>query len=267
MPSRLSFKGDKKVYVELFDQIVSSRFLTFHFLSVKKKSKKSSKSLKSAVESQENDPIWTDAILMEDLHGPLVLYQRLDTTVISLGVEEVQGSCVGIFLDPLSLEPDNTRQVFVASDMNGNIVLKSFLLKYLSVGKEGDLFSRREAIGAEEQWVLEYLHDGYWAWKSMSNNKYLECLLNENDTYLFRCTSDTVTFTSKWRVRVQTRFLKRSSTQTIKKPTVHSEQLEAMAGRPLSAEEKKTLKQASKDGSLHEALLDLRVSKKSDKYG
>ncbi|EPX74496.1 FRG1 family protein [Schizosaccharomyces octosporus yFS286] len=246
MPSRLSFKGDKKVH---------------------KKGRKSAKSLQSAVESQENDPIWTDANLVEDIHGPLVLYQRLDTTVISLGIEEVQGSCVGIFLDPLSLEPDNTRQVFVASDMNGNVVLKSFLMKYLSAGKEGDLFSKREAIGAEEQWQLQYLHDGYWAWKSMSNNKYLECLLNENDTYVFRCTSDTVTFTSKWRVRVQTRFVKRPSIQNIKQPTVHSQQLEAMVGRPLSSDEKKILKQASRDGSLHEALLDVRVSKKSDKYG
>lgn len=97
----------------------------------------------------------------------------------------------------------------------------------MSCSKSGDLYCTQEAVGSQEQWIAENLGSGFWAWKSVSTKKYLT-LSREKQDQAIACVSDTVIPEAKWRIRVQTRFLKKNKSSLFDNPTIHSRQLESM---------------------------------------
>lgn len=70
------------------------------------------------------------------------------------------------------------------------------------------------------------------------------------------------------RLRMQARFKPKHKTEKAEKirSKISRKELEAEAGRRLEDDEVKKLKKARRDGSYHEAMLDVKVKGKHDKF-
>jgi protein FRG1 len=78
-----------------------------------------------------------------------------------------------------------------------------------------------------------------------------------------------ITFDTTLRVRMQARFKPRlrASKEEKARERISRRELEAAAGRRLDEAEVKMLKKARREGNYHEALLDIKVKSKHDKFG
>lgn len=78
-----------------------------------------------------------------------------------------------------------------------------------------------------------------------------------------------ITFNTTLRVRMQARFKPRlkASKEEKAREKISRRELEEAAGRRLDEDEVKLLKRARREGNYHEALLDLKVKSKHDKFG
>lgn len=78
-----------------------------------------------------------------------------------------------------------------------------------------------------------------------------------------------MTFDTTLRVRMQARFKPRlkASKEERAKEKISRRELEEAAGRRLEEDEVKRLKRARREGNYHEALLDIKVKSKHDKFG
>lgn len=78
-----------------------------------------------------------------------------------------------------------------------------------------------------------------------------------------------ITFNSTLRVRMQARYKPRlkASKEEKAREKISRRELEEAAGRRLEEDEVKRLKRARREGTYHEALLDIKVKSKHDKWG
>lgn len=78
-----------------------------------------------------------------------------------------------------------------------------------------------------------------------------------------------ITFNTTLRVRMQARFKPRlkASREEKAREKISRQELEAAAGRRLEEDEVRMLKRARREGNYHEALLDIKVKSKHDKFG
>ena len=78
-----------------------------------------------------------------------------------------------------------------------------------------------------------------------------------------------ITFDSTLRIRMQARFKPRikASKEDKAREKISRRELEEAVGRRLDEDEVKRLKRARREGNYHEALLDLKVKNKHDKFG
>jgi protein FRG1 len=78
----------------------------------------------------------------------------------------------------------------------------------------------------------------------------------------------TVSFETSFRIRMQARFKPRikSSKESKAMEKVSRKELEAAVGRRLEDDEVKRLRRARREGNWHEAVLDVRVKGKHDKF-
>ena len=78
-----------------------------------------------------------------------------------------------------------------------------------------------------------------------------------------------VTFNTTLRVRMQARFKPRlkASREEKAREKISRRELEEAAGRRLEEDEVRMLKRARREGNYHEALLDIKVKSKHDKWG
>lgn len=78
----------------------------------------------------------------------------------------------------------------------------------------------------------------------------------------------TVSFETSLRIRMQARFKPRikSSKESKAMEKVSRKELEAAVGRRLEDDEVKRLRRARREGNWHEAVLDVRVKGKHDKF-
>jgi protein FRG1 len=85
---------------------------------------------------------------------------------------------------------------------------------------------------------------------------------------IIRADAETINFSSTLRVRMQARFKpKRKEKKEEKvKDKISRKELEELAGRRLEDEDVKKLKRARRNGNFHEALLDVKVKAKHDKF-
>lgn len=80
--------------------------------------------------------------------------------------------------------------------------------------------------------------------------------------------ADAVTFNTTLRIRMQARFkpkLKASKEEKAREK-ISKKELEVAVGRKLDDGEVRKLKKARREGDYHEALLDIKVKNKHDKY-
>lgn len=83
-----------------------------------------------------------------------------------------------------------------------------------------------------------------------------------------RGNAEEINFNSTFRIRMQARFKPRLKANKAEqaKQKISRKELEEVVGRRLDDDEAKKLKKARRDGTYHEAILDVRVKGKHDKF-
>ena len=80
--------------------------------------------------------------------------------------------------------------------------------------------------------------------------------------------AEDISFNTTFRIRMQARFKPRlmASKESKAREKISRKELEDVVGRRLEDEEVKRLKRARREGDYHEAILDVRVKGKHDKF-
>lgn len=144
--------------------------------------------------------------------------------------------------------------------------------RYLGADKFGILTATREAISPEEQFLcipsastsgmfdIQTQRDTFISTTSSSSSA--------NTTAEIRADAESISFTTTVRIRMQARFKPRlkANKESKAREKVSRKQLEEAVGRRLDDDEVKRLKRARRDGTYHEAILDVRVKGKHDKF-
>ncbi|KAI0505794.1 FRG1-like family-domain-containing protein [Xylaria bambusicola] len=230
------------------------------------------------LEEEGDDDSWVSAESLVDVVGPVMLV--LPTAPPTCLACDANGK---VFTDPieniidgnpLTAEPHNVRQVWVANKIYGteNFRFKGRYGKYLACDKHGILAATSEAIAPPETWnviattdtpgtfQLQTLHETYLtATESKKPNGVPEVRGDATD----------ISFESTLRIRMQARFKPRLKAlkELKEKAKVSRKELEDAVGRRLDEDEVKRLKKARREGDYHEQLLDLKSKNKHDKYG
>ena len=91
---------------------------------------------------------------------------------------------------------------------------------------------------------------------------------NDKAVLEVRGDAESVSFNTTFRIRMQARFKPKlkASKESKAREKISRKELEEVVGRRLEDEEVKRLKKARVQGDYHEAILDVRVKGKHDKY-
>ena len=186
-------------------------------------------------------------------------------------------------------EPSEVRQVWIASRVagtNDKISIRSFQGKLLSCDQVGILSATREAISPQEEFTLVlFKEEGEEKEKEKPKpkpkkfglrtvyGKFVSLEFDKEGNPQARADSELLGVNETWSVRIQERNRNKSDSKlsgmgVIKGSHISRRELESRAGRKLTLEEATKLKTAWKNGSINEAVLDLRVkTSRHDKFG
>ena len=262
MVKALAFKGDKK----------PKKRKRAHNDESTEDGGPASKQLVLANETVEDDDNWVSAEALSDITGPVMLVLPTKDPVSCLATDsmgKVFTSAVENMVEdaPSTAEPHLVSQVWVATRVVGsgnNFTLKGHHGRYLGCDKYGICSASREAISPEE--TLKLLptegEGGMFDVQTASGN-YISAAGGN-----VRGDAADAAETTHLRVRMQAKFKPKHKTEKAEKvrAKISRKELEEEVGRRLDDDEAKKLKRARKDGSYHEALLDVQVKGKHDKY-
>ena len=280
MVKPLAFKGDKRPkkrkipHTDFGTESNESKTLT----------------VQSATGENQEDDSWVTADAATDISGPVVLVLPSEKpTCIACDANgkvfahELENMIEG---DPSTAEPHDVRQVWIANRVAGTdqISFKGhhsryvFIenrqrdviihYRYLSCDKIGTLSAKTEAISPEETFLCIPAPETKGAFNVQTiREKFLE-IIDEGKAPEIRGDADSISFNSTFRIRMQARFkpkLKANKEQKAKE-RISRKELEEAVGRKLEDDEVRKLKKARMQGDYHEAILDVRVKGKHDKY-
>jgi protein FRG1 len=141
------------------------------------------------------------------------------------------------------------------------------LHRYLGCDSIGTLSTTREAISPEETFkcLPSETQPGLFTLRSMRNT-YLS--IDADTTPAIRGDADEITPATEVRLRMQARFKPKNKDEKAEKvrAKITRKELEEEVGRRLDDEEVKKLKKARREGNFHEAMLDVKVKGKHDKW-
>lgn len=278
-PSKLKFKGEKtKKKRKLEDDTGEG----------------SSSRRRRKDEEDEAPETW---VLPEDpteIRGPTFIVHPSDPSPICITYDATRGRIILHSLDkdrtedssgklPSLLErtPSEVSQVWVTTRVAGSPTI-NFRTgtgegKFLSCDKHGLVSADREARGPQEEWTPIVFPDGMVAFQNIYE-KFLGVDEVAGGTMALRGDSDQVGFAERFWVKIQHKYKKEAHEEKKKKElkmdevnideTSTNKLYQAWgAGRSItSAEDKKELKRAKKEGRLAEALLERRAKLKSDRF-
>ena len=139
---------------------------------------------------------------------------------------------------------------------------------YLSCDQYGILSAVNEAISPEESFlcVASPANPGTFSIQT-AREKFLTVAEGAKGTEI-RGDAESMSFHTTMRIRMQARFKPRlkASKESKAMEKVSKKELEEIVGRRLEDAEVKMLKKARVQGDYHEAILDVRVKGKHDKY-
>ncbi|KAK4116303.1 actin-crosslinking protein [Canariomyces notabilis] len=244
--------------------------------------RKQVKAAKAAADADEaeNDDSWVSADAVTDVSGPVMFVLPTEPPsalacdangkVFTLPVENIVDG------NPSTAEPHDVRQVWVANRIAGteHFRFKGHHGKYLSCSKIGVFSATSDAISPLESFNListpdtpgtfqiQTLRDTFLTVRSLSKAP-------PPHQFEVRGDETEITFDTTLRVRMQARFKPRikASKEERAKERITRRELEEAAGRRLDEDEVKMLKRARREGNYHEALLDIKVKSKHDKFG
>ena len=229
--------------------------------------------------SEESDT-WVTATEPGDLSGPILIV--LPTSPPSCIATDMHGRVFASALEnlvdenPESAEPHDVRQVWVANRVAGteSVSLKGHHGKYLGCDKYGITSATREAVSLEEQFFCVPAPDASAGMFGLRTGRETHVGIGDSgeskevEKTPVRGDKEEIKFESTLRIRMQARYkpkLKISREEKARE-RISRKELEEAVGRRLEEDEVKRLKKARKEGNYHEALLDVKVKGKHDKF-
>ncbi|KAK4659017.1 hypothetical protein QC762_106630 [Podospora pseudocomata] len=237
-------------------------------------------STEADADADADDDSWVSADVTADISGPImfVLPTEPPTALACDAIGKVFTLPIENIIDnnPITAEPHDVRQVWVANRIVGteHFRFKGHHGKYLSCDKIGLFSATSEAITPLESFSviptadtpgtfqIQTLRDTFLSVRASRSSK-------ANASPEVRGDETEITFDTTLRIRMQARYkpkLKASKEEKAREKISRAE-LEAAVGRRLDEDEVKRLKRARREGDYHEAVLDLKVKGKHDKYG
>ena len=223
----------------------------------------------------EGDENWVSADALSDISGPVMLVLRTEP-VTSLSVDQlgkvfaqkvenmVEGS-------PDSSEPHDVRQVWIATRVvgsEGDFTLKGHHGRYLGCDQYGIYSAVREAISPEETFKLQPAEGAPGLFDVQNvRSKFLD-VDADKEVPEVRGDAEEAGESTHIRVRMQARFKPKHKVEKAEKvrAKISRKELEEEVGRRLEDDEVKKLKKARREGDYHEAMLDVKVKGKHDKF-
>ncbi|KAH0542135.1 hypothetical protein FGG08_003435 [Glutinoglossum americanum] len=285
MVKPLTFKGDKKPKKRkrpADDDATKDTGLQSTSTTLQKQQPASSS---AATTTTSEDTIWTSADLPTDIAGPTLLAFPSPSPyciacdangkVFASAIENIYKE-EGGEAQMATAEPHDVRQVWVACRVEGmeGMGFRGHHGRYLSCDKFGILSAHHEAISSEETFLITPHPATPPAFSlQTSRSTYLTLTPPSNPekskplTTTPQLRGDSTTPTPI-HIRMQTIHKARlSATKEAKaREKITRRELEDMVGRRLEEEEVRRLKRARKEGGFYEAVLDVRVQGKHDKF-
>ncbi|KAL6713856.1 hypothetical protein ACLMJK_008350 [Lecanora helva] len=219
----------------------------------------------------EQDDSWVTAELATDITGPVIF--ALPLTKPACLACDANGKVFASELENIvdgdltTAEPHDIRQVWIASQVAGTDDI-SFKGHHGRCDKVGVLSATREAISPEESFLCIPSPETSQTFNIRTVRGKFLTIDDESKTLGIRGDADSISFSTTLRIRMQARFkpsLKANKESKIK-GKVSRQELEEAVGRKLGEDEIKRLKKARIQGDYHEAILDVKVKGKHDKY-
>lgn len=140
--------------------------------------------------------------------------------------------------------------------------------RYLSCDKAGFLSATREAISPEESFLCIPSPETPGTFSIQTVRETFLTVVDDSKVAEIRADAESISFNTTLRIRMQARFKPRlkASKELKTKEKISRKDLEDVVGRRLKDSEVKRLKKARIQGDYHEAILDVRVKGKHDKY-
>lgn len=262
MVKALTFKGDKKP---------KKRKRTQH--DAEDEEAPASKQLVPSSETVEDDDNWVSAEALTDITGPVMLVLPTTDPVTCLATDsmgKVFASPVENMVEgsPSTAEPHLVSQVWVATRVVGSekdFTLKGHHGRYLGCDKYGICSATREAISPEETLKLSPADGEPGAFDVETTRATFVSVTGGKE---IRGDAEERNESTHVRIRMQARFKPKHKVEKAEKvrSKISRKELEEEVGRRLDDDEAKKLKRARKEGTYHEALLDVKVKGKHDKF-
>ena len=248
--------------------------------------------IQNTIAEAEEDDSWVTAEAATDVTGPIIF--ALPSTRPTCIACDANGKVFTsefeniIESDLATAEPHDVRQVWIANRVAGTdeisfrghhgryantYVLRSCRTKidvssYLSCDKIGLLSATREAISPEESFLCISSPDTPGTFSVQTVREKFLALVADSKVSEIRGDAESVSFNTTLRIRMQARFKPRlkANKESKTREKVSRKELEEVVGRKLEEDEVRRLKKARVQGDYHEAILDVRVKGKHDKY-
>lgn len=139
---------------------------------------------------------------------------------------------------------------------------------YLSCNKIGLLSAASEAISPEESFLCISSPETPGTFSVQTVREKFLTIVDGSKVPEIRGDAESVSFSTTVRIRMQARFKPKlkANKESKMKEKISRKELEEVVGRRLEEDEVKRLKKARVQGDYHEAILDVRVKGKHDKY-
>ncbi|KAF2719585.1 hypothetical protein K431DRAFT_286553 [Polychaeton citri CBS 116435] len=302
MVKPLSFKGDKKVKKRkrtTAEELPSSTYGNDGGGELAPATKYHEVPTTTAEADEDEENTWVSADALLDIAGPtvLVLATSPPTCLACDAMGRVFTSKLENLVDgrPGTAEPHDVRQVWVANRVvgsEGRFTLKGFHGRYLGCDKYGLLFATKEAVSQEETFSIrladEGKEEGMFEVQTMRETllsvdgekeppeprgdaklKKKEAKEGEGEMEKEdREDEDDVEASCRIRIRMQAKFKPKHKVEKAERvrAKISRKELEDEVGRRLEDDEVKKLKKARREGNYHEAMLDVKVKGKHDKF-
>ena len=223
----------------------------------------------------EDDDNWVSAESITDITGPVMLVLSTDpvTCLATDAMGKVYASPVENMVEgsPQSAEPHLVSQVWVVTKVVGSeqdFTLKGHHGRYLGCDKYGICSAMREAISPEETFkICPAEQEGTFDIQT-GRSAFISVSSADSETPTVRGDAEESGETTRLRIRMQARFKPKHKVEKAEKvrAKISRRELEDEVGRRLEDDEVKKLKKARREGTYHEAMLDVKVKGKHDKF-
>ena len=215
---------------------------------------------------------WVLAESVTDISGPIMIV--LPSTPPTCIASDANGK---VFCSPIenmieddvrTAEPHDVRQVFVANRVAGteSFSFKGHHGRYLGC-EMGFVSATKEAVSPVESFICVAVPDSPGTFAIQTAKEQFLTVEEAKETSL-RGDAETINFSTTFRIRMQARFKPKLKASKEEKALskISRKELEEAVGRRLEDEEVKMLKRARREGNYHEAMLDVKVKGKHDKW-